>query len=874
MPVKQAHWAHTKLTTVRDVAMPTILFIIALISILTQFVQCATLAGLALTMNFPEANRAVVLTISFTPSQAITSGPNAGIAITLVGGPFNLNAGAISTTCDVPLGYDNTPQCSVTISPSGSTPQVLVVKLTAGTYVTGNAVQFRIFQFGTSSFARMGRRDVRAGTSNDLTADPVIVIDSTTTGTFPGLSWMNDFSMSFSSSKKSTNTTATISFSPSSGIRTGEVGSNTKTALILPWGINSGISFNSGGASVCRVIAGFEPYRFSPQDQPACSVLLESIIPQTGTPYLQTSIWFTAGIYPKGNIVSVTITNFRTPTEAKPSTTAIMVLQRVQGQVVDSGGGDSGSAVFPAISSGSLQNLEIKLSDPSKDIVTSTTVSISFTPTQAITPGLNAGIAITLLGGTVALNSGGQSSECRVIAGYDNSPQCSVTISPSGSTPQVLVVTLTAGTYVTGSAVQFQITQFGNPMRAQDRQQNVAAGTSNDFTLSPEVIVDSTNTGSFSGISWLSNLAINLASVEVSTTTLMTVSFTPTESMIHQGRVLTIELPSVVGMAVNSGGTSVCTVSHPSVIPARSCAAVFSSAPNKLQLTFLATYPRDEIVTVTVTNVLAPGDSRQATDPAPPLNGGINQLALRACHSPTNAPNSCELTTISGFFPQIRASINLRIELASAVKATSTTATISFTPTQAISTSSGNAGIAITLSGAGIAVDLSNACTVTAPSPGTCTARFANSVLTVLLTGGSAYASFASVTLTVTKFTTPTNGQMQLTNVAAGTSNDFSSSTVAVIDTTITGSFPGISATPPVPPPTPTPSTPAPTAAPGGSSNAQADGGNAALSGGSVAGIVIGSIAGVAIIGIASWMGYKRFQTTRSPNGNIVSNSV
>ena len=81
-----------------------------------------------------------------------------------------------------------------------------------------------------------------------------------------------------------------------------------------------------------------------------------------------------------------------------------------------------------------------------------------------------------------------------------------------------------------------------------------------------------------------------------------------------------------------------------------------------------------------------------------------------------------------------------------------------------------------------------------------------------------------------------------------------------------------LAVTPPVPPvpPTPTPS-PAP---PGGGPNAQADDGNAALSGGSIAGIVIGSIAGVAIIAIASWVGYKRFQTARSPNGNIVSNCV
>ena len=315
--------------------MPTILFIIAVLSILTRFVQCGTLIGLALTVSTPEANRAVVLTISFTPpGQAIIPGLNAGIAITLAGGPFNLNGGSVPTTCDVSQGYDNNPLCSVAISPydpSGSTPQVLVVKLTAGTF-SRNPVQLQISQFGLSEFARQGRRDVAAGTSNDLTANPVIVIDTTSTGTFPGLSWMNDFTMSFSSSKKNTSTTATISFSPSSGIGTGDVNSNTKTTLILPWGTNSGISFNSGGTSVCRVIAGFQPYSLVPRDRPACSVLLESL--GGSTPYLQISIWFTSGNYPKGNIVSVTITNFRTPTEAKPSTTEITVRQMFGGIVV------------------------------------------------------------------------------------------------------------------------------------------------------------------------------------------------------------------------------------------------------------------------------------------------------------------------------------------------------------------------------------------------------------------------------------------------------------------------------------------------------------------------------------------------------------
>ncbi len=83
-----------------------------------------------------------------------------------------------------------------------------------------------------------------------------------------------------------------------------------------------------------------------------------------------------------------------------------------------------------------------------------------------------------------------------------------------------------------------------------------------------------------------------------------------------------------------------------------------------------------------------------------------------------------------------------------------------------------------------------------------------------------------------------------------------------------------LAVTPPFSPPTPTPTTPATTTAPGGGPNAQADGGSAALSGGSVAGIVIGSIVGVAVLALVSWIGYKRFQATRTPKGELVSNSL
>jgi hypothetical protein len=194
-------------------------------------------------------------------------------------------------------------------------------------------------------------------------------------------------------------------------------------------------------------------------------------------------------------------------------------------------------------------------------------------------------------------------------------------------------------------------------------------------------------------------------------------------------------------------------------------------------------YPQNTASVFTLTKFRTPTDGQAAL--ANIVAGTSNDL------SAVGGPIVID-TTSTGAFPAISWLTGLVITLTSSVKATATTATVSFTPTQAI-TAGANAGIIITLSGAGIALDTTagaaSACAVTAPAGASCSAALASSKLTVKLTAGTFNAATA-ITFTITKFTNPTDGQAALANIAAGTSNDLSAvGGPIVIDTTSTGSF-------------------------------------------------------------------------------------
>jgi len=171
------------------------------------------------------------------------------------------------------------------------------------------------------------------------------------------------------------------------------------------------------------------------------------------------------------------------------------------------------------------------------------------------------------------------------------------------------------------------------------------------------------------------------------------------------------------------------------------------------------------------------------------------QAAMTAVAAATTSDGSAFLdATTLGTFPLISngAITDLAVTLTSSVKATSTTATISFTPAGAI-TAGANAGIAIKLPGAGIALGGSSACAVTAPTTGspTCTASYSGSVLTVKLTVGT-YTAAVPISATVTLFTNPTGVQAAMTNIYAYTSNDLSVTSPVPIDYTNAGKFPEI----------------------------------------------------------------------------------
>ena len=150
--------------------------------------------------------------------------------------------------------------------------------------------------------------------------------------------------------------------------------------------------------------------------------------------------------------------------------------------------------------------------------------------------------------------------------------------------------------------------------------------------------------------------------------------------------------------------------------------------------------------------------------------------------------------SLTGTFPNITMSsmTGPAVTLGSQIEATTTTATVSFTPATVI-TAGVHAGISISLSGSGIALGAGSSCSVTGPSSGspTCVASIQKLVLTVKLTAGTYYAS-APVTFTLTSFMTPSLAQDELVNVVAVTSNDFSAASVIVNDVSGAGTFPAI----------------------------------------------------------------------------------
>jgi hypothetical protein len=169
---------------------------------------------------------------------------------------------------------------------------------------------------------------------------------------------------------------------------------------------------------------------------------------------------------------------------------------------------------------------------------------------------------------------------------------------------------------------------------------------------------------------------------------------------------------TLAGAGIALGGGSGCTVTAPS--SGGACAASLAGSVLTVKLT-AGTYNAFTYVSVTVTSFTTPtvGQAAMANVAA----GMSDDLSL--------ATPLIGAATSSGRFPTITGAIlGLEVTLGSSVKASTTTATISFTPSGAINFDNGNAGIAITLSGYQSGTYINGPCTVTAQSTGSSTECF------------------------------------------------------------------------------------------------------------------------------------------------------
>jgi len=239
------------------------------------------ITGLAITLASGARASSTTATISFTPNAAIAAGANAGIAITLSGAGIALAGGS---ACTVTAPSAGSAACAASLAGS-----VLTVRLLAGTYNPFALVAVVVTSFTAPSNAQAGLSNVAAGTSNDLSATAPAITDSTTSGTFPGISWINDLSVALASSVAATSTNATVSFTSSVALT---AGANAGIAITL-----AGAGIALGGGSACTVTG--------PSSGGACAASLAGSV---------LTVKLTAGTYPAFTYVSVTVTSFTTPT--------------------------------------------------------------------------------------------------------------------------------------------------------------------------------------------------------------------------------------------------------------------------------------------------------------------------------------------------------------------------------------------------------------------------------------------------------------------------------------------------------------------------------------------------------------------------------
>jgi hypothetical protein len=250
-----------------------------------------------LRVTLASNTKATVTTASFTftPTTAITAGANAGIIITLSG------VGIAGFSTDSVCSFTNPP--SATCSATGS--KVLVVKFLSGTFSAMSSISFVVSKFSTPMYGMPASTNVAAGTFNDMSLGSPVLLDGTTTGTFPAISWLSGLAVTLSSNVKATSTTATIAFTPSTAL----IGGLHAGLVITLSGSGIALSTISESASTCTVIV-------PSFGSPTCTVALTD-----PGPVLKVKL--TSGTYLANAEVRFTITKFSTPSAEQAAQTAL-----------------------------------------------------------------------------------------------------------------------------------------------------------------------------------------------------------------------------------------------------------------------------------------------------------------------------------------------------------------------------------------------------------------------------------------------------------------------------------------------------------------------------------------------------------------------
>jgi len=402
------------------------------------------------------------------------------------------------------------------------------------------------------------------------------VLDTTTTGTLPGITLSNgllNFNVRLDNSHASTTSKATISFTPTNVEGFNKVVVTltgfTSTGNILVGGF-SGPSFNWGSNNG-------QGFYF------ATATLISGVLTVT---FSSASAALNAGA--PASASSFVCTNIINPNAPQAQISTIAAATMIATSVLDTTTTGSLPAITPA---GGLINFNVNLDSPRAS--STGKVTIAFTPTNV--EGLNK-VVVTLTGftstGDILVGS---------FSGQGFNYGQGFYFATATLTSGVLTVTFSsASAALNAGLVSFVCTNIINPSVAQNPSNNVAAAT-----MSGNTVLDTTTTGTLVLISGINGLHITLASAVKSAVTTASFTFTPIQALTSVGANAGIIITLVgAGIAVDtSGSPSLCQVTAPAAVI---CVVSLAGSKLTVKLPTGTAYAANTMISFTVTKFTNP----------------------------------------------------------------------------------------------------------------------------------------------------------------------------------------------------------------------------------------------------------------------------